>query len=104
MKAAKRKKLETAGWSVGDAADFLGLTPEEETYIETKLALARKLKAVRQAQKLSQAEFAKRIHSSQSRVAKMEAGDPSVTIDLMMRSLFAVGVSPKQIGKVFAAA
>jgi hypothetical protein len=34
----------------------------------------------------------------------MEAGDPSVTIDLMMRSLFAVGVSPKQIGKVFAAA
>jgi DNA-binding XRE family transcriptional regulator len=104
MKSTKRKKLESAGWTVGDAADFLELTPEEENYIDSKLALARKLKAVREARKESQAAFAKVIHSSQSRVAKMEAGDPSVSMDLLVKSLYAVGMSPKRVGKVLAAA
>ena len=104
MKAAKRKMLEAAGWSVGSANDFLGLSPQEEAYIEAKLALAHQIRAVRKEKKMSQAAFAKAIHSSQSRVAKMEAGDPSVSVDLMMKSLFSVGVSTKQVAKTIAAA
>ena len=103
MKAAKRKRLEAAGWSVGSANDFLGLSPGEEAYIGAKLALAHQIRAVRKEKKMSQAAFAKAIHSSQSRVAKMEAGDPSVSVDLMMKSLFSVGVSTKQVAKTIAA-
>ncbi len=102
MKAVKRKKLETAGWRVGSATDFLGLSREEEAYIEAKLALAQKIKAVRKEKKMSQAKFAKAIQSSQSRVAKMEASDPSVSMDLMMKSLFSVGISTKQVAKAIA--
>ena len=104
MKATKRKELEAAGWAVGSTADFLGLTPEEEAYIEAKLALARQIRAVRKEKKMSQAAFAKAIQSSQSRVAKMEAGDPSVSMDLMVKSLFGLGVSTKQVAKTIAAA
>ena len=104
MKAAKRKKLEAAGWKVGTATDFLGLSPEEEAYIEAKLALAQQIRAVRKEKKMSQAKFAKAINSSQSRVAKMEASDPSVSVDLMMKSLFSVGISTKQVAKALAAA
>jgi len=104
MKATKRKKLEAAGWKVGTATDFLGLSPEEEAYIEAKLALAQQIRAVRKEKKMSQAKFAKAINSSQSRVAKMEASDPSVSVDLMMKSLFSVGISTKQVAKALAAA
>ncbi len=104
MKAVKRKKLEAAGWVVGSATDFLGLSQEEEAYIEAKLALAQQIKSVRKEKKMSQAKFAKAINSSQSRVAKMEAGDPSVSMDLMMKSLFSVGISTKQVAKALAAA
>ena len=104
MKAVKRKKLEAAGWKVGTATDFLGLSPEEEAYIEAKLALAHQIRAVRKEKKMSQAKFAKAINSSQSRVAKMEASDPSVSVDLMMKSLFSVGISTKQVAKALAAA
>jgi len=104
MKSAKRKKLEAAGWSIGSASEFLGLSPEEEAYIEAKLALAQEIKAVRRSKRLSQEKFAKLIHSSQSRVAKMEAGDPSVSMDLMMKSLFSLGVTTKDVAKVIAAA
>ena len=83
MKAAKRKKLETKGWKVGSAADFLGLSDEEAAYIELKLKLANSLKAMRTKRHLTQAGLAKLINSSQSRVAKMETGDPSVSIDLI---------------------
>ena len=104
MKATKRKELEAAGWAVGSTADFLGLTPEEEAYIEAKLALARQIRTVRKEKKMSQAAFAKAIRSSQSRVAKMEAGDPSVSMDLMVKSLFGLGVSTRQVAEAITAA
>lgn len=102
MKAAKRKQLEAAGWKVGSAADFLELTDEEAAYIELKLKLAQRLKLARTRRRLTQKEFAKRIDSSQSRVAKMETGDPSVSLDLLIKSLLALGVSNNDIGKVIA--
>lgn len=99
MKAAKRNKLEANGWVVGSAADFLELTEEEAAYIELKLKLAKQLKETRTRRRLTQAELARRIDSSQSRVAKMETGDRSVTLDLIIKSLLALGINNKEIGK-----
>ena len=93
MKTAKRKKLESAGWKVGSASDFLGLTDTEDTLISMKLALARNLKQRRQKKRLTQTELARRLGSSQSRVAKMESADASVSMELLMRSLLTLGAS-----------
>jgi len=101
MKADKRKKLESKGWKVGTATDFLSLTPEETTYIELKLSLSNSLRERRFKVKLSQVEVAKLIKTSQSRVAKMEAGDPSVSIDLLIKSLLALGASTRDLAKAF---
>ncbi len=97
MDKQKAKQLKAAGWNVGDAADFLGLSPEESEFIEFKLDLARKVKALRQERGLTQVEMAKAIGSSQSRVAKLEAADASVSTDLMLKSLFALGAKRKDI-------
>lgn len=100
MDAAKRKKLEAAGWSVGSATDFLKLSPEEADFVELKLRLSESLKQRRQSKKLSQAALAKKIKSSQSRVAKMEAGDPSVSLDLLIRALLALGATRNDLARV----
>jgi len=102
MQANKRQKLKAAGWKIGSTADFLDLTWEESTYVEMKLALSHSLRDRRLRKKLSQIELAKMIHSSQSRIAKMEAGDPSVSIDLILKSLLALGASPKDVAKAIA--
>lgn len=99
MDKRKREKLAKKGWAVGSAAEFLDLSAEESAYIEMKLALSEKLRERRRRHKLTQAELAKAIHSSQSRVAKMEAGDPTVSIDLLVKSLLALGVSTKELGR-----
>lgn len=99
MQQSKQNELEGAGWRIGSVEEFLGLTPDESAYIEMKLALSASLRERRLEHKLSQVELAKMIHSSQSRVAKMEAGDPSVSIDLIVKSLLALGASPKDLAK-----
>ena len=99
MDKRKRDKLAKIGWKTGAVAEFLGLSDEESAYIEMKLALSEKLRERRLRKKLTQAELAKAIESSQSRVAKMEAGDPSVSIDLLVKSLLALGVSKKELGR-----
>lgn len=100
MKASKRKKLEAAGWRVGSAQEFLDLDEAEAELIEVRVSLARELRRRRQEQELSQATLAALIGSSQSRVAKMEAGDPSVSLDLLIRSLLSTGTTRAQIGRV----
>ncbi|MGQ0553134.1 MAG: helix-turn-helix domain-containing protein [Planctomycetota bacterium] len=102
MRETKRKQLKAAGWRVGSAKELLGLTDEESALIEMRLALAVGLKKHRQAKHLSQVEFAEQIGSSQSRVAKMEAADPSVSLDLLVRALLALGVSRKILGGILA--
>jgi DNA-binding XRE family transcriptional regulator len=99
MDKRKREKLEKKGWKVGTVADFLNLSAEESAYVEMKLALSVKLRERRVHKKLTQAQLATAIESSQSRVAKMEAGDPTVSIDLLVKSLLALGVSKKELGK-----
>lgn len=98
MDSAKKRRLESAGWRVGSAIEFLDLSEEEAAFVELKLALSDELRDRRQEQGLTQVELAKRIGSSQSRVAKMEASDPSVSIDLLIRGLLATGASRTQIG------
>jgi len=96
MKAAKRKKLESRGWKVGSAADFLGLSEEEAAYVEL---IGNRLRKIRSQKHLTQEELANRLNSSQSRVAKMESGDRSVSIDLLVKSLIELGVTNKDIAK-----
>ena len=99
MQQTKRKRLETNGWKVGTAADFLELTPEEATFIEMKISLSQSLKKMRKHKHMSQVDFAKLIRSSQSRVAKMESGSASVSIDLLIKSLLALGASQNDLAK-----
>ena len=100
MRAAKRKRLEAKGWKVGSVKEFLGLTPVDDAYVELRLRLAEGIRARRVRQNLTQADFAKALGSSQSRVAKMETGDPAVSLDLLVRGLLALGAMPKDLAKV----
>jgi hypothetical protein len=97
MKNAKRAKLEAAGWAVGSVKEFLGLSDADAALIDMKLALSRSLRDRRNRQGLSQVQLAERLRSSQSRVAKMEAGDPSVSMDLLVSSLLLLGASSSDL-------
>jgi len=103
MKTAKVKKLTKAGWRVGSAKEFLGLSAEENALIDMRLSLSKKLRESRVDSGLSQSQLATRVGSSQSRIAKMEAADPTVTLDLLIRSLLALGASTKDIARALAA-
>ncbi len=100
MKQTKKARLEAAGWRVSDAAAFLGLSDEDRRFVELKLALASGVRQLRERRGLTQAALAKQLRSSQSRVAKMEAADTSVSLDLMMRSLLSIGATPRDIAKL----
>lgn len=104
MRRAKKERLEAAGWRVGDAAEFLSLSKADSTLIEIRLHLAKELKKRRISCRLTQNALALRIGSSQSRVAKMEAGDPSVSLDLLIRTLLASGSSGSVIADAFVTA
>lgn len=104
MKDSKKRKLEEAGWAVGDAQEFLDLSDAEAALVDVRVSLARDLRRRRKQSKISQATLAKRIGSSQSRVAKMEAGDPSVSIDLLIKTLLRAGSTASEIGRVIAKA
>ena len=100
MNTAKRKRLEAKGWKVGTAKEFLNLSTEEAAYVEVKLALSKNLQEYRKGRKLTQEQVARLLKSSQSRIAKMEAGDPSVSLDLLVRSLLALGASRKHLAQM----
>ena len=100
MKQTKKTRLEAAGWRVSDAAEFLGLSDEERRFVELKLALASGVRQLRERRGLTQTALAKQLRSSQSRVAKMEAADTSVSLYLMMRSLLSIGATPRDIAKL----
>lgn len=100
MKTAKKKKLEAAGWKVGSAAEFLELTPEETVLVNLKLDLAARVKELRTEQNVTQTKLATMLGSSQSRVAKIESADSSVSFDLLLRSLVTLGDSRKELADV----
>ena len=96
--AIKRKNLEEAGFRVGSAADFLGLTPEEEAYLEIRFEISALIRFQRKKLGWTQVQLAKALGSSQSRVAKMEVGDPSTSLDLMLKGLLRLGISKHELG------
>jgi len=100
MRKTKKTRLEKKGWKVGTVREFLYLTPEEEAYIELKLRLGENLRQRRVRHKMTQVDLAKKVKSSQSRVAKMESGDPSVSLDLLVRSLLVLGASNRDLGRI----
>lgn len=102
MNNTKKKNLEARGWKVGTVQEFLNLSAQEAAFIEIKLALSSNVQNYRKAKGLTQNDLARRIQSSQSRVAKMEAGDPSVSMDLLVRSLLALGASKKRLAGMIA--
>ena len=100
MDKRKLERLQAKGWKVGGAEEFLALTPEEAAYVEVRLALSDNVRKMRVRKKISQVRLAKLLGSSQSRVAKIEAGDPTVSVDLMFRSLLALGASKKDLARI----
>ncbi len=102
MNKTKLAKLRAAGWKIGDAEDFLSLSDEESALIEIKIALAASIRSQRVRKKLTQEDLAKLLKSSQSRVAKMEAADASVSIDLLLRTLLSLGVTRRGVAKIMA--
>jgi predicted XRE-type DNA-binding protein len=102
MDTKKKKVLESKGYKVGTVEEFLGLSSEESEYIELKLALSEALIKRRKKNNLTQAQLAKMLKSSQSRVAKMEKGDPTVSVDLLVKSLLAMGADKKSIARALA--
>lgn len=102
MDRSKRKRLESAGWRVGSVEDFLSLSRADAEFIELKLRLARAFAAQRSRERLTQTQAARLLGSSQSRIAKMEAGDPSVSADLLIRSLLVLGASRRELATVLA--
>lgn len=99
MKAEKKRRLEAAGWKETTVREFLDLSEADAQYIEMKLGLSRLLRSVRERRHLTQTKAAALLKTSQSRLARMEAGDPSVSLDLLVRGLFALGASPKDLLK-----
>jgi ribosome-binding protein aMBF1 (putative translation factor) len=104
MNSSKRKKLESSGFKVGTVREFLNLSEEEMALIDLKIRLTRMLRPAREAAGMSQNQLATRISSSQSRVAKMEAASPDVSLDLICKALLALGVTPRGIAKAIASA
>ncbi|MGL6344018.1 MAG: helix-turn-helix domain-containing protein [Waterburya sp.] len=100
MDAEKRKRLEAAGWTVGNTSDFLELTPAETELVELKVQLALLVKELRKNKNLSQNALAKKMGSSQSRIAKIESGDPSVSLDLIVRALLTSGATRQELAQV----
>lgn len=101
MRAEKQRRLEALGWRFGSAAEFLGLTPADVAYLDLRLRLAAGLRALRLKQQLTQTALARLVGSSQSRIAKMETGNPTVSLDLLIRSLLALGASRRDLARLF---
>ena len=104
MRPSKRRKLEKKGWKVSTVREFLGLSEQEAAYVELRARLSDSLRKRRKKGHLSQTAMARRIGSSQSRVAKMESGDPSVSLDLLIRSLLALGATSRDLARTISAA
>jgi len=102
VQQSKRRRVTAKGWKVGDAKEFLALSDEEAAYIELRLKLAEGLKAARKNHGVTQVQLAQTMKSSQSRVAKMEAGDPTVSLDLLVKSLLALGTSNRELAAIIA--
>ena len=100
MDDKKKQRLEARGWKVGSAEELLGMTADEAAYVEVRLRLSDAVRALRKSHHLTQVELAERLHSSQSRIAKAEAADESISLDLLIRTLLALGATAQDLARV----
>ncbi len=100
MNHEKGARLAKAGWRTGTPAELLGLNAAEAAYVEVRLRLSDAVRGLRHEKNLSQTALASLMGSSQSRVAKLEAADETVSLDLMVRSLLAMGVSSADLARI----
>ena len=102
MLESKKRRIAAKGWKIGTAREFLGLSASEEAYIELRLRLSEGLKSRRNLRRVTQTQLAQALRSSQSRIAKMEAGDPTVSIDLLVKSLLVLGTTNRELAAIIA--
>ena len=100
MDKAKKESLEKKGWKVGDVDEYLGLTPAEMVIVEMKTELAKALAVKRKKSGMTQVDASAKARTSQSRFAKAERSDPSVSLDLMIKLFFSLGADKKELFKV----
>jgi len=100
MDTAKRRALEAAGWQVS-SGDFLGLADDELALMELKLALGQAVKERRLRARMTRGDVAVRIDSGPACVDSMEAGDSSVSIDLFVYTLLALGATRRELARAF---
>lgn len=91
MNPSKRKALESAGWKIGDAADFLAMSAEERQLLDARVEIALAIRRQRASRNMSQKELGTRIRTSQPRVAKIERAAPDVSLDQLVRAYAAAG-------------
>lgn len=101
MKKTKKAKLEANGWRVGSAKEFLGLSDEEMRVIDVKIKLVQLHRKQRMKKGLTQHALAEKIHTSQSRIAKLEQGKRNISTDLILKSLYAMGTPSELIAESF---
>lgn len=102
MKKEQQKRLDKAGWKFGTVAEFLNLTPEESELVEIHIALTVHFEMKRNEMKLTQVDLAEKLGSSQSRISKIENGDPTVSLELLIENLVRMGATRKEIAEVIA--
>jgi predicted transcriptional regulator len=100
MEQSKIKRLNVAGWKAGSAQEFLGLSDAEAGYIDLHMRLSDAVRLRRQAARLSQSALANLIETSQSRIAKMEANDSTVSLDLLIRCLMSMGANLDELARI----
>ncbi|MBO4435298.1 MAG: helix-turn-helix transcriptional regulator [Fibrobacter sp.] len=100
MDKAKKESLEKKGWKFGDVDEYLGLTPAEMVIVEMKAELAKALIKKRKKSGMSQTEASAKAQTSQSRYAKAEHSDSSVSLELMIKLFFSLGADKKELFKV----
>lgn len=100
----KKRRLEKAGWKIGSAEDFLDLTAEERAFLNVKIAPAAAVRDWRASRSMTQTEVARLVRSSRSQVAKMEAADPTVSLDLVFRTLLTLGAPLTELGRTIGGA
>jgi DNA-binding XRE family transcriptional regulator len=102
MNSAKLHRLEAKGWKTGGAAEFLGLMEGEAALVEMKVSLSQAVRQSRKLHGITQMDLARRLDSSQSRIAKLEAGDPGVSLDLLVRAALAAGAKKSEVAAAIA--
>jgi DNA-binding XRE family transcriptional regulator len=102
MKKNTKERLENKGYRFTDAKEFLGLSDEEMALIDLKLVLIEKVREIRQRDALTQKDLAKLINTSQSRVAMIENAASDVSLDIICKALFALGVTRRQLATAIA--